>query len=546
MHPRQSMLLEAGLAANAFLIVCLLTLGWYFAERQIIFRDESRRSLYGLEILGEMAVALGQLGDVTSQAQSASPALRQRILAVETRKEHRLAGLLQHYTQLGPHHDRHLEGLRSALDQYQAARRLELAQAVSGKIDPPTHALERYKNVALISLGQVMHDERERITERGKQSQQSDNWFQTLFLTLGAVWMAVLVATYLLGLRLRRTLLTLQLKNKHLVERAHRNTLYTELSRALQTVESVAEAALKLSQYLQTLFCPHTGAVYLLSSSKNHLEKIAQWGDDHLMTELGRSDCLGLQREQIHIVDDINQAEICMHATSTQKCSAYVCAPLQTRGVLLGVMHVYMDRQLASPVLQAVSRLAVLIADQLALALANLQLRETLKEQSVRDSLTGLHNRRFLEESLIKEFARAAREQFSLAIFMLDVDHFKGFNDTYGHEAGDLVLRELGRTLKESVRGGELVCRFGGEEFTVILTHISSDDAQAWAQRLLTRVRMLEVKSGNTSLPKITLSMGMAVYPLHGTDPDTLLQAADLALYDAKRAGRDRLVVFQE
>jgi len=178
--------------------------------------------------------------------------------------------------------------------------------------------------------------------------------------------------------------------------------------------------------------------------------------------------------------------------------------------------------------------LAEALAAQVGMALANLRLRETLHQQSIRDALTGLYNRRYLEGAL------------PLAVFMLDVDHFKNFNDTWGHDAGDAVLRALGHALRDNCRQADIACRFGGEEFTLVLPDADLPAAREWAERLMQRVRTMEVKAGGQSLPKITVSMGLALLPADGDDAETLLQAADLALYDAKHAGRDRLVVSGE
>jgi diguanylate cyclase (GGDEF)-like protein len=168
-----------------------------------------------------------------------------------------------------------------------------------------------------------------------------------------------------------------------------------------------------------------------------------------------------------------------------------------------------------------------------------------LRQQSIKDPLTDLYNRRYLEESFERELALAKRERHTVAVFMLDVDHFKKFNDSFGHDAGDAVLRALGHLLKETIRASDIACRFGGEEFTLILIGAGRDDAVQWAERLMSRVRKLETQGGGQPLARITISMGLALYPDHGQDGETLLQAADVALYDAKRSGRDRLVVFQ-
>jgi len=128
---------------------------------------------------------------------------------------------------------------------------------------------------------------------------------------------------------------------------------------------------------------------------------------------------------------------------------------------------------------------------------------------------------------------------------MLDVDHFKRFNDQFGHQAGDLVLSALGKTIKAACRRNDLACRFGGEEFTVVLGEATADAAMQWAERLLAKVRALEVKTGAQSVGRITISAGVAFYPDHGEDVETLLRAADAALYQAKHAGRDRVVRYK-
>jgi diguanylate cyclase (GGDEF)-like protein len=176
------------------------------------------------------------------------------------------------------------------------------------------------------------------------------------------------------------------------------------------------------------------------------------------------------------------------------------------------------------------------------LSVSNLRLREALRNQSIRDPLSGLFNRRYLEETLEREIRRAVRAEQSLGILMLDLDHFKRFNDTYGHEAGDSVLRETAAFLTRSVRAEDVVCRFGGEEFVVILPLANLQSTQARAERICSKLRDLTVLHQGQSLGRITASFGVAALPDHGTDRGALLEAADAALYRAKREGRDRVV----
>ena len=186
------------------------------------------------------------------------------------------------------------------------------------------------------------------------------------------------------------------------------------------------------------------------------------------------------------------------------------------------------------------------IADHIALALDNLKLQNTLRQQSIRDALTGLYNRRYMEETMERELKRALRDNHSLGIVMFDIDHFKEFNDLHGHDAGDALLRELGAFLNKSLRGGDIICRYGGEEFLVVLPGITPQNALSRAEELREGVKDLHVRHLGKLLPRCTLSLGVAVSPQHGTTVDTLLKAADDALYLAKNEGRDRVVMATE
>jgi diguanylate cyclase (GGDEF)-like protein len=183
------------------------------------------------------------------------------------------------------------------------------------------------------------------------------------------------------------------------------------------------------------------------------------------------------------------------------------------------------------------------VAEHVALALANLQLRETLRRQSIRDALTGLFNRRYMEESLEREILRASRANSTIGILLLDIDHFKRYNDTFGHEAGDALLREVGSLLKKQVRGEDIPCRYGGEEFLLIMSGAPVEIARQRAERLREAVKQLKVNFHGQALGTITISIGVAIYPEQGSDAESVLGSADKALYKAKESGRDRVVV---
>ena len=166
-----------------------------------------------------------------------------------------------------------------------------------------------------------------------------------------------------------------------------------------------------------------------------------------------------------------------------------------------------------------------------------------LREQSVRDHLTGLFNRRYMEETLERELLRASRKKLSVGILMLDVDNFKRFNDTYGHAAGDAILRELGNLFLQHVRGEDIPCRYGGDEFIIVLPGSSKETTLERAERLCEHSRYFNIRFEGQTLEAVTLSIGVAVFPDHGSTSEVLIRAADTALYHAKREGQDRVVV---
>jgi len=184
-------------------------------------------------------------------------------------------------------------------------------------------------------------------------------------------------------------------------------------------------------------------------------------------------------------------------------------------------------------------RLAVSAASQIALSLASLQLRETLREQSIRDPLTGLFNRRFLEESLERELQLAARKKQSVAVLFLDLDHFKKFNDTFGHDAGDIVLQSLADMFRNFFRASDICCRYGGEEFAIVLPESSPEDAAIRADGLRAAVKNLRLQYKKQTLGALSLSIGIAVFPEHGSTSAELLKIADQCLYESKARGRD-------
>ena len=212
--------------------------------------------------------------------------------------------------------------------------------------------------------------------------------------------------------------------------------------------------------------------------------------------------------------------------------------PMMVQCETLGILYLQMAPRLKQP-------LAVAVAGQIGLALGNLKLREALRVQAIRDPLTGLFNRRYREESLERELRRAIRNQRPLGIIMLDLDHFKQLNDRSGHEAGDTILRELGTCIQTLTREYDLACRYGGEEFTIILPDASLDVTVKRAEKLRDKFKHLNMQHQNRRLAAGTLSLRVAGFPEHGSTTETVPRAADTALFQAKHEGRDRVVVAE-
>jgi diguanylate cyclase (GGDEF)-like protein len=326
--------------------------------------------------------------------------------------------------------------------------------------------------------------------------------------------------------------------------------LLGEMGNLLQTSLTSEEAYATFKQSVQKLFPDESGALYIYNASRNLLEVNVAWGGTLSSDEsFKQEECQALRTGQVFQVDDLRTMQICQHVQQKVKATGtyiplpagYICAPLITRGETTGI--IYLETVQGSGHLSAKKPLVDAMSEQIMLALRNLKLQETLRGQSVRDPLTGLFNRRYMDESFGREISRAVRKGHTLGIIMFDIDHFKDFNDTHGHDAGDAVLRELGTFLLGQFRGEDIACRFGGEEFILILPDASQDDTYKRAESLNEAVNQLDVYHRSTLLNKITLSIGVAIFPDHGRDAEALLRAVDQALYLAKNRGRDQVVV---
>jgi diguanylate cyclase (GGDEF)-like protein/PAS domain S-box-containing protein len=336
-----------------------------------------------------------------------------------------------------------------------------------------------------------------------------------------------------------------------LEQEAHEIVLLNQMSHLLQTSLTEEEIGAVVRQFAEKLFPGDSGAVCVRSASAELVERICAWGSQPPTEQVfSRQDCWALRHGQVHAVSNAHLDLICPHWMDGPWPANSLCVPMMAQGDSLGCLLLRRPALLpveadAVETRSTISReqLAVTVAGHIALALANLRLRESLRLQSIRDALTGLYNRRYLNEVLEREVRRAARGQRHLAVVLLDVDGFKGLNDTYGHEAGDTFLRELGAYLQKRVREEDVACRYGGDEFVIILTETSLETARRRARQLREGIKTLAVPHRGRYLTPPTVSLGVALYPDHGASADELLRAADDALYRAKGRGRDCMVI---
>jgi diguanylate cyclase (GGDEF)-like protein/PAS domain S-box-containing protein len=332
-----------------------------------------------------------------------------------------------------------------------------------------------------------------------------------------------------------------------LEQRTKEINLLSEMGSLLQSCNGVGEAYVAISNAAEQLFPKWSGALCVTSASRTTVETVADWG----MAVPGErvfapDDCWALRRGQPQSFRRGEKASACRHIDLTEVTES-LCVPFMAQGEALGIVSLQMraSQELPEPPPRssgkAERRLAAVLAEQVALALGNLKLRESLKNQSICDPLTGLFNRRYMEESLEREFSRANRNKSSVAIVMMDLDNFKRFNDTFGHQGGDTLLRTLGDLLKRSTRGQDIACRYGGEEFALVLTDSNLAGALHRTEVLRQQVKQLSVEYAGQLLGAVTVSMGVALFPDHGKTIGDVLRASDQALYCAKREGRDRV-----
>ncbi|MBS0016024.1 MAG: PAS domain S-box protein [Arthrospira sp. SH-MAG29] len=373
-----------------------------------------------------------------------------------------------------------------------------------------------------------------------------DCWFENISVKLGDGF----AVTFRDITAIKQSEQALSLANEQLTNRINeldqRHTemlILSEMSDFMQAALTVQEACEAISYLLGPLFPECAGGIFLMVASRDSLEMIASWGKECTsVSNFVPKDCWALRRGRVHLCNHEKGGISCRHIQVSSTLSCTLCIPMMAQGETLGLL--YLSTESATALSEAKQQAASTVAEQIAMAIANLNLRETLEHQSIRDPLTGLFNRRYLEKYLNQEIARAKRQQHPVGVIMIDVDHFKHFNDIYGHDAGDFVLQKVGEVLKSMVRESDVACRYGGEEMTLILPSSSLENTSMRAEQIREAIAALVLSYNHQHLGIITASLGVAAFPKHGSIGIDVRAAADVALYRAKNEGRNRVVTI--
>ena len=321
-----------------------------------------------------------------------------------------------------------------------------------------------------------------------------------------------------------------------------RSAMVNQMAHCLQSVMATEELYGIVGRFAPRLFPRSSGALCVLDSSKKVLEATATWGATSVCKlAFSPDDCWAFREGHAHLVSEPQSGLACSHAVRNGQY-AQVCVPMMAQSEIVGIVHLQSQTPPASgeSFTQDDLRLVKIMAEEIALSMANVGLRELLRQQAFRDPLTALYNRRFLQEALDLELLRASRNCWPVAFIMLDVDEFKRFNDAYGHLAGDSLLRTTAMFLRSALRANDVLCRYGGDEFSILMPQTSLKTAIMWANRWRPVAKRMTLEWQGRILQCPTLSMGIAAYPACST-ADALFREADSALYHAKASGRGRV-----
>jgi diguanylate cyclase (GGDEF)-like protein len=409
------------------------------------------------------------------------------------------------------------------------------------------------------AIGLMNDREQWLLQERNKGSQR--NSFTSIGTEVAFVLLSLIFLVVLFGFLLRDTIRrqkagkeTVQTNERlartvnALEDRALESELLTSARDELQLCVNVQQVYNSAVNSFSRLLTGTSGALCIINNSRQLVETVSAWpaagrreaGASAVEDFYPPDSCCGLRSGQPRWRQPGVSEIHCTHFSDNAP-ERYLCMPIVAHGNTLGILYVQCPSEdVVAAVNLRMDGLRQLV-QLTGMAIATLNLRTTLENQSIRDSLTGLFNRHFMQISLERELARAARRKQILAVFMLDVDHFKKFNDTYGHVAGDTALKAVAEVFRTSVRTEDIACRYGGEEFTIMLPDVTPAVASERAEGIRWAIQNLRVPLEREIYTEFTISIGIALYPNDGDTVDLLLRRADSALYRAKRSGRNQV-----
>lgn len=326
-----------------------------------------------------------------------------------------------------------------------------------------------------------------------------------------------------------------------LEQRTHEMTLLSEMGDILRACMNTREVYEVIVNVAQEVFPGQGGALYVIGPLRNIVESVAEWGDTAgLEPTFTPNECWALRRGRMHCVEDTQTGLLCKHLHPPLP-RGYLCIPMMAQSEAVGIL--FLKQSETVQISEAKQKLAMAMAEHVAMALSNLRLHETLRNQSIRDPLTGLFNRSFMEESLELELRRAMRSQQPLSIIIPAIDKFQEFVDTFGIEKRDYLLRDIGSVIRSNIRKGDIACRYGGQVFVLILPSAGLEVGRKRSDSLRKLIALSEQNGSTKPDSKVTVSIGLAVFPEHGQTVEGLLRSAEAALNRAKSEGGNRVVV---
>lgn len=320
--------------------------------------------------------------------------------------------------------------------------------------------------------------------------------------------------------------------------------LLSRMTQRMQGCETMHDLERVIEHFVPLIATGLAGRLYLLDSSRGAMVERCSWQSPaHSRAEFSPMSCWALQRGDLHRPGGAVVDMPCDHIDADGAGTIdSICLPLTAQRITVGLLYLEPRSNLTNQVADTPESYLKLLAENIGLAVGNLRLRDALRDMAMVDPLTGLANRRQLEIALDAQYAEASQLDRPISCLMLDVDHFKRVNDSFGHEAGDSVLHEMGEILKHSTRESGLAFRYGGEEFLLLLPGVGAEQAVLRAEDIRMRIQALDIQHLGRTLGPITASVGIASCPLHCA-LEQLVRTADAALLRAKAAGRDRVVV---